>query len=90
MNSRQRERYQSGREQRLKAETERADDCVSALPCPLYSHDATWQSQFHKGWCSVNLVDIQAERLKQRTKHSPSVCGIAKQSLCEIHQMLRS
>ena len=89
MNRRQLERFQAGREQRLTAETERADDCVRALPCPLYSYDATWQSLFHKGWNSVSLVDIQAERLKQRAKHSLSVPSIARQSLFEIHQMLR-
>ncbi len=90
MNRRQLERYQAGRDQRLKAETERADDCISALPCPLYSHDATWQSQFRRGWNSVDAVDIQTERLKQRAQNSASTPGIAKQSLNEIHQMIRS
>ncbi|QFU23750.1 hypothetical protein FM038_017280 [Shewanella eurypsychrophilus] len=90
MNRHQLARYQAGRVQRLTAETKRADDCASALPCPLYSHDATWQSQFRRGWCSVSMVDIQAERLKLRagrTVHpAPS---IARQSINEIHHMLR-
>lgn len=90
MNRRQLERFQAGREQRLKAETERADDCISALPCPLYSHDATWQSQFSLGWSSVSMVDIQVHRLKLRATNSTSTPGIARQSLNEIHQMIRS
>lgn len=90
MNRRQLERYQAGREQRLKAEMERADDCVSALPCPLYSHDATWQSQFSLGWNSVGIVDIQAQRLKLRAIHKTSTPSVARQSLKEIHQMIRS
>lgn len=90
MNRRQLERYQTGREQRLKAETERADDCISALPCPIYSHDATWQSQFSQGWNSVSMVDIQAQRLKLRATRSGSTLGLARQSFKEIHQMIRS
>ncbi|AQS38596.1 hypothetical protein Sps_03469 [Shewanella psychrophila] len=90
MNRRQLERYQAGREQRLVAETQRIDDCISLQACPLYSHDTTWQSQFIQGWNSVSLVDIQAQRLKLRAISSTSTADIARQSLNEIHQMLRS
>ncbi|WP_065204270.1 hypothetical protein [Shewanella woodyi] len=90
MNRHQHERYQAGREQRLAAETERADDCISALSCPIYSHDATWQSQFRQGWYSISMVDIQAKRLTLRAARSHSTPNLVRQSLNEIHQMIRS
>ncbi|PKG74221.1 hypothetical protein CXF86_13950 [Shewanella sp. GutCb] len=90
MNRRQLVRYQTGRQQRLVFESQHESTAFTSAPCPLYSHDATWQSQFRLGWNSVNWVDIQAERLKRRAQHSNSTSGIARQSLNEIHQMLRS
>ncbi|PKG73161.1 hypothetical protein CXF86_19110 [Shewanella sp. GutCb] len=90
MNRRQLARYQTGRLQRLAFEVRADSSELGPASCPLYSHDATWQSQFWHGWNSVNRVDIQTERLKLRALHSQTTPSIARQSLNEIHQMLRS
>lgn len=48
-----------GREKRLDAELEasRCGKLASSSP-PLFSHDATIQSYFNRGWHSVDHVDV--------------------------------
>lgn len=50
--------FKSGRKARFAAEV--------AEPIPLYSHDATRQSLFTKGWCSVTDIDLHHHRHKQK------------------------
>ncbi|CDL79743.1 hypothetical protein [Xenorhabdus cabanillasii] len=47
--------YQSGRERCLQQALAGNDIKV----VPLYSHNATYQSLFRKGWLSVNAQDIR-------------------------------
>ncbi|ELB7341437.1 hypothetical protein RV032_002117 [Vibrio cholerae] len=51
---------QKGREMRLDAEANAFKDSapVAVIP-PFFSHDATLQSYFNKGWKSVSLCEIR-------------------------------
>ncbi|MBV7262580.1 hypothetical protein KCG43_11290 [Photobacterium sp. WH24] len=53
--------FMEGRATRIKAEL------AQAMPSqlPLFSHDATYQSLFEKGWRSVTPVDVEYQRQKR-------------------------
>lgn len=50
--------FKAGRKARLSAE--------SASPIPLYSHNATMQSIYTKGWRSVSESDLHQYRYKKK------------------------
>jgi len=54
----QRLAYQSGRKQRLDHVEACFEGRQTPMPTPLYSHDATWQTAFERGWQSVSDWDI--------------------------------
>lgn len=40
---------------------------------PLYSHDATYQSVFTKGWCSITAHDIRLQKALSEHKHEKNI-----------------
>ncbi|MDC9620121.1 hypothetical protein PSI22_00385 [Xenorhabdus sp. XENO-7] len=54
--------YHSGRERCLQQALAGND----IRPVPLYSHNATYQSLFSKGWLSVNTQDIRLAKAEGR------------------------
>lgn len=52
--------YEHGRKKRLYAELTayKTSQPLDSSNIPLHSHDGTYQSQFNKGWQSINSVEI--------------------------------
>lgn len=60
MGSNARFSYKKGKQARLAAElaAHQQQSCAPSVP-PFFSHDATLQSQFAKGWLSITACDIR-------------------------------
>lgn len=50
--------HQKGREMRLAAETRAKQSGEPVGKLPLFSHDATLQCYFNRGWASITHCDI--------------------------------
>lgn len=59
LKAREIERLHAGRRARLKAEVSAVTTGAPVGDVPLFSHDATIQSTFSKGWHSVSTIDIR-------------------------------
>jgi hypothetical protein len=66
MKPRQLARIKAGKAARLKAEISCSVSGEPLPDIPLFSHDATIQSFFNRGWNSVSQVDVRIELSKQQ------------------------
>lgn len=74
-NARAFERFRDGRKAKFKAELNDLQNGVEPRlhTVPLYSHNATWQSQFRRGFESVTTSELAQFRYKYHQKHSQPV-----------------
>lgn len=75
--------YADGRAKRLDRELARQGGDTSPLKVPLYSHHATRQSFFNKGWHSVTEIDI---RIKEDIQLAVTPSERLKQIFQELNQ----
>lgn len=70
-NARAFERFKDGRKARFKVELNDLQSGVEPRlhKVPLYSHNSTWQSQFHRGWESVTANDLAQYRYRYAQSH---------------------
>ncbi|MFV0448018.1 MAG: hypothetical protein ACK5MF_06100 [Vibrio sp.] len=67
------ERFKDGRKVRFKCELNDLQNGIEPRlhQAPLYSHNATWQSQFRRGFESVTANDLAQYRYRYAQKHQP-------------------
>lgn len=85
---RQKERIKAGRAARLKAEIASTNSGQPLSAIPLFSHDATIQSFFERGWHSVSPVDIRLALERQLNKDYSNTKDLSAISRTNIQQRL--